>query len=162
MPDKADTKPTKPPLRRVPSDDCEVVVGGKSYYPHRGESLWFRGRQKIGQLRADWAFRRMGVELDEVSADPKAEDESDEAFLARLGKSHMESLRVTDQHYADVLEWIASRLVKWDWTDDDGKPLPELDGTTDPFARISDDEFFYIWRVLRGEGPAEVGEDGSD
>ena len=159
MPDKPETKATKPPLRRVPSDDCEVVVGGVTYYPHRGESLWFRGRQKIGQLRADWAFRRVGAELDEVAPDPKVEGETDEVFLARVAKSHLEGVRITDQHYADIVAWIAKRLVAWDWTDDDGNPLPNLDGTADPFAGISDDEMFYIWRTLRGEGPAEVGED---
>lgn len=155
---ESENKATKPPLRRVPSDDCEVVVNGTTYYPHRGESLWFRGKAKLGQLKADWSFRQVSRELDEVAPDPRAEGESDEEFLKRVAQAHLEGIRITDAHYDEIVTWISERLVKWDWTGDDSKALPKLDGTTKPFQKLSDDEMFYIWRTLRGEGPAEVGE----
>lgn len=41
---------SKPPAsaRRIPSDDCTVVVGDEVYYPHAGEWVEYRGRPSVG------------------------------------------------------------------------------------------------------------------
>ena len=156
MPDTKQAR-TKPELIRFPSDDCEITIGGETYYPHVGESLWFRGKPKIGQTKADWAFRRIGASLDEAAPDPRAEDETDDQFFERIGRSRLTQLALVETHYDDLLQWIATRLDRWDWTDDDGKPLPALDHTTAPLLLLSTDELFYIRNVLSGEAPAEVG-----
>lgn len=158
MPDKTRTK-SKPQLRRIPSDDF-VTRDGE--YPHVGESVWIKGRPTLALLRADWSFRLVGAELDAVKPEPQAEGESDKDFLARLQTAHEDAVRISRDHHTEIEEWVAKRIVKWDWTNDDDEPLPPLDGTPAPFEEISDDELFYLWKVAKGEAPAEVGEGGND
>lgn len=153
--------PSKPPLRRYPSDDCAVTVGGEIYYPHRGESLWLRGGAKYGQIKTSWSFTRISVALDEAAPDPKAESESDDEFRERAKRAHDDQLRIVEAHYDDLVTWLSRRIVRWDWTDDDGKLLPALDGTEAPFLDLTTDELFYLSRVVSGEAPAEVGNDDS-
>jgi hypothetical protein len=147
---------TKPQPRRVPSDDCEVSISGEKYYPHVGESLWVVGRPRLGEQKAQWAFLRISAELDEVTADPRAEGEADEAYRARVRESNEAQINVVEGHYDQLISWFAARINRWDWTDDKGDQLPPLDGTTKPFLSLTMDEVFYIKDVLLGEGPAEA------
>lgn len=153
-------KATKPQPRRVPSDDCEVVVGGKSYYPHVGESIWIIGGQKLGEKKSRWAFNRLSFKMDEIRPEPKTESESDEAYAERERAANYAGIDLVDKHYDEMIAWFAERVVKWDWTDDFGQPMPALDRTSAPFMKLTDYELYYIKDVLLGEGPAEVLKDG--
>lgn len=149
-------KATKPQPRRVPSDDCEVTIGGQSYYPHVGESLWVLGTESIGQMKSRWAFLYLSSELDEAKEDPRGEDETDEAYAERVNRANRERIKLIESQYDDLVAWFADRLDRWDWTNNRGKPLPELDGTIKPFMSLSMDEVYYIKSILTGEGPAEA------
>jgi hypothetical protein len=152
---------TKPQPRRVPSDDCEVSDGTTTFYPHVGESLWVIGSQTIGEMKARWAFSRLSADMDEIRPDPKMDGESDEAYAQRVKKGNAAGIELIEHHYDDMVRWFAERLAKWDWTDDYGDPLPPLDRTIAPFAKLKPEELFYIKDVLSGDGPAEVLTDAS-
>lgn len=148
---------TKPQPRRVPSDDFEIEISGEVYYPHLGESIWIVGQPTIGELKATWGFNRISVELDDVAADPPAEGEAPDEVERRQRDSRVKAVQLVENHYDDLLAWIAPRLSGWDWTDNDSNPLPQPDRTPAPLQCLTPDELFYIRSVLRGEGPAEVG-----
>ena len=149
--------PTKPKPRRVPSDDFSVEIGGETFYPHRGESIWVIGSPTIGELKATWSFNRISVMLDDIAPDPPAEGESPEAIGKRIRQSRSAAVKLVEDHYDDLLHWIAPRLADWDWTDNDGNPMPPPARTPGPLLGLTADELFYIRSVLRGEGPAEAG-----
>lgn len=128
----------KPPVRRVPSDDCEVTIAGVTYNPHEGEYVEVVGSASIAELKSLWAFDRISVELQAIQGDP---DEY-EKTTKRL-----------DEYYDDLCAWIARRVVDWDWTDDQGHPLPKPDGSLKPIQALRSDEIYYLRRVLRGESP---------
>lgn len=147
---------TKPQPRRVPSDDCEVTIGGKSYYPHVGESLWVIGSESIGQMKSRWAFLHLSAELDEAKEDPRGEGESEEQYAKRVERANGDRIKLIESQYDDLVHWFAERLDHWDWTDNRGDPMPSLNRTIEPFMSLSMDEVYYIKNVLSGEGPAEA------
>ncbi len=65
--------------------------------------------------------------------------------------------QLLEDHFEDLLRWTAPRLLSWNWTDAQGRPLPPLDGTPDPLRYLSPEELHYLRLVIRGEGPAEEG-----
>lgn len=136
------TGPERPEPIRVPSDECLVRIGDREYALHRGQSVWIVGTRTVGELQATWAFDRLSVELDRVRGEPNETERS---------------LALLEEHFERMLAWMARRLVRWDWTDATGQPLPPLDGTPEPLRYLSPDEVHYLRRVLRGEVTAEEG-----
>ncbi len=130
----------KPKPRRITSDDCEVSVDGETCTPHEGEWVEMFTNWAVGELKAINDFRRMRVKLDAV------EGENDEA--AR-------SMEIMEQAFEGVLESLAGRVVAWNWTDWQGRPLPQPDGTKEPLRRLHSDELLWLLNAGQGEAPAE-------
>lgn len=134
----------------IPSDECTVTIGGKTvdgktvggkeYHIHRGQSVTIVGTRSIGEMKASWGFNRLSIEID------GAKGEADEAQRVSL---------ILEEHYDALLDWMAKRVVSWDWTDQAGRPLALPDGTPEPLMALSPEELFYLMRILRGEGTAD-------
>lgn len=143
MPAKKDTAtPELPPAIRVPSDSCTVTVSGTEYHIHRGQSIWMVGTRTVGELQASWGFDRLSVRMNELKGEP---DE------------YGRTLELLENHFSDLLTWIAERLIDWDWTDQRGQPLPKPDGTPEPLRKLTPEEIHYLRQALRGEVAAESG-----
>jgi hypothetical protein len=113
----------KPPVRRVACDSYEVTIGGVTYYPHEGEWAEFRGGPS-------WQFLRDSAALASVRGSAvKDTDQTD--LIATIDR---------------LMEFLASRLVAWNWTDDSGKPLPPP--SVDVLQRIDQDEAQYLMGLL--------------
>lgn len=123
-----------------------MAIGGATYTPHEGEWVDVVGSASIAELKSLWAFDRVSVELQELEGSP---DES-KLVAKRL-----------DQYYDDLAAWIARRVVDWNWTDDQGHPLPKPDGTIGPIQALRGDEIYYLRRVLRGESPLVESQDST-
>lgn len=101
----AKKKPKKAPPRTVYSDDLVIYEDGEEYYPHRGEWVQVRGGMSWRMMKAATRFQRFqGMNTAEV----------DESELEEIVHA-----------YDQLLQMIVSKLVGWNWTDDQGEPLPE-------------------------------------
>lgn len=137
----------KPPSITVPSDDYEVVVDGKTYSPHEGEWVVVTPGATVA------SNRNMRTLVEMIPRLQAAEGEPDE---------QQQTIVILDDVNIELLEFLADRLVAWNWTDHRGRPLPELDGTTDPFARLPQQEVMYLVRVCQGQAPAVEKKDMSN
>ncbi len=140
--------PEIPEAIRIPSDECTVTVGGKEYHVHRGQAVEIVGTRSVGEMKASWAFNRLSVEIDAVKV---ADDATDKA----KDEANAKTMALLEDHYDGLLEWMAKRIVTWDWTGLNGLPLPIPDGTPGPLLALSPEELFYLMRILRGEGTAD-------
>lgn len=96
-------KASKPPLREVASDAITVTVDDVEYHPHAGERVWFRPGASSNAMRL----------ILKLQALQKATLTSDEA--AAFGALLQEAAT-----------YIASAVVRWDWTDINGDPMPPI------------------------------------
>lgn len=131
---------SKPQPRRVPSDDCAVVIDGDTYYPHEGEWVELVGSTTVGDFMALANLERVSVELDAARGEP------DEA---------LQMLRAMDGYFSQVCDGLARRVTAWTWTDDQSQPLPNPKGNPDAFAALRPDELKYLIGLARGEQAAD-------
>ncbi len=131
---------SKPTIRRVPSDDCEVDVGGETFNPHEGEWVEIQPGASIRELKSLWAFDRLSTDLDNLSGEP---DEK------------IRTLERLEVHFDALTEWVGRRVKAWNWTDDENQLMPQPDGTATPMRELKPQELYYLRRILRGEGPAD-------
>jgi hypothetical protein len=127
----------KPAPRRIPSDDCAVVVDGTTYYPHEDEWVEFVGTLTVGDLMALAQLERFGVELQ------AAEGDADQGI---------QTVRIMDRYFRQVCDGLARRVTAWSWTDDLGRPLPDPAGDPEAFAALRPAELTYLIGLARGEG----------
>ncbi len=140
-----DTGPTRPPLTWAASDDFETVVGGETYYPHRGEAVAFAEMGTIGDVELVFAFDKI-QNLDLAQLAPRQLMEAEEA---------LKLLRTR----------LRDAISDWTWTRRNGEryPAPPDD---DAIRALSLDEIGYLTRKLiagvvaltdRAEGLAKNG-----
>lgn len=134
---------TKPPPRRVPSDDFILEIDGETYTPHAGEWVEFVPTLPVGLFQAEARIRSLATQLDALKDDAGAipPDRLREANDLIAG------------HYDDLCNLLARLVVAWNWTDDRGQPLPQPDGTDRPFRLLSVDELYYLWQAAQGGNP---------
>lgn len=130
----------KPTPQCVPSDDCPVVADGDVFYPHEGETVTMFTQMSVGEWQHFEQIRRLGVELNALQGEP---DEAEQ------------TLRLLDQHFDDLCDMLATRVVDWDWTDNRGQPLPKPDGTPGPLKRLSSQELKWLINAGQGEMAAQ-------
>ena len=121
---------TKIPARKVQCDDLEITLDGKTYHPHAGETVSFRGGSFLNIL---------GVAADLASLS-EIDTESQDA-------SQVTEMRDKLNHAADE---VAPLIVAWTWTDDDGDaylspPSPDI------LRHLRFEELAYLATVSMGD-----------
>lgn len=129
-------KKSKPPARRVPSDDYTLVLDNETYYPHVGEWVEFRSRGSV-------ADTMLAIELSQLQG--SGPDELKE----HLGKSGT---------MADITGNLANNIKAWSWTNDDGEPFPSPPTARDIRA-LSFEEIGYLIGAQRGDQKAPESDD---
>jgi hypothetical protein len=46
-------------------------------------------------------------------------------------------------------------VLRWNWTDDAGRPYPQPEGDPEVFRRLRPEELMYLSKAVRGETPGE-------
>lgn len=128
----------KEPIRVVPSDDCEVVVGGVESHPHTGETVSLRGWFDMDALCLMYDFAEL---LGQVAA-----SEDEEAL--RL-------ITTSDPLLEKFIGALAPLVVSWTWTDAAGKPLPQPHLNAAAFRALSLGELVYLALLAAPRSPEE-------
>lgn len=139
MPDKKKAAGgNKIPPRRVPSDDFSVTDDGQEYFIHAGESVWVVPGTTVEEVRMLRAF-----------------DEAMPRILAAEGEANVMSVAidVLGDAFAKGVSVFRHRIAKWDWTDNDGNPLPQP-REEGAFDRLRAEEMTYLALVLQGANTA--------
>lgn len=129
----------KVPVRRYPSDSLVITVDGEAYRPHEGEWVEMRGGPS-------WDFMRDAANVTRLERTP-------------FNQLAPEDSRVMTESLDRLIEFLATRLVAWDWTDPDGKPLPSPSKAV--LGVIDRDEVLWLIQTLVAggvPGQAEVQE----
>ena len=127
----------KPLPKRVPSDDCAVLIDGAVYYPHEGEYVDVMPGMSVGELQSIEHLRRLGVEIQALEGEPDAQ--------SRL-------LALLDPHYEELYRLLAARLVAWNWTDDRGRAIGPPDDVAN-LRTLRPEELYYLLFAAQGETP---------
>ncbi len=136
----------KLPLREVDSSDCEVSLGreikdgkvtneGTPYRIHEGEKVWVL---PVNNLRESLALAHFGAFDNEGSDDDRRE-----------------SMLALERSLDDICSQLSKRVVKWDWTDMMGEPLPQPYRNPQVFHDLTEDEILWLVATARGESPGE-------
>jgi len=131
---------SKPQPKRLPSDDCKVIQGGETYYPHEGEWVEVLPGVTVDGVRQLHTLHELAPKL------LAAQGEADEQ--ARI-------LALMDGAFSEVARFLAPRLTAWNWTDDLGRPLPLPDGTPGPLGCLRQEELFWLISAAQGETPGK-------
>ena len=131
------TKPKKPPLRRIPSDDCLVVVEGEDYHPHTGEWVeTLHSGLTVGGIALARELHELGAKMTELEGADDVE---------------VESILLMDAGYQKIIPALRDHITAWSWTDLAGEPYPQP--RTDPavYARLDVREIVYLQGVALGQ-----------
>lgn len=125
----------KIPAKRVPSDDFTVTVEGVEYHPHEGEWVEIRPTMSVKSMKRINQLMAMQYAADSIDGD---EDEK-----------NIRMIELMTGYFDDITEAIETRVIGWNWTDNDGEPMPQpsAPGWIDV---ISIDEMMYLLGVLGG------------
>lgn len=129
----------KPVPRRIPSDDCAVIIDGAAIYPHEGEWVDIFSGISVGELQAMEHIRRLGVEISAVKG------EQDE---------YQKTLQLLDPHYDELYACLAGRLVGWTWTDDRGRALGDPSDLA-TLRKLRPEELYWLLFCVQGESPGQ-------
>lgn len=130
--------PLKPKvLRRIPSDDCVVVLGrrvekddkgkekvvdqGESHHLHRGEWVEFMPLVSVDEM----------IQFDRLMTSTGAE---------------------VDKNFRETCDIIALHIVRWNWTDFYSKRYPARP-TGAMIRSLHDQEVAWLIGAFRGHGP---------
>lgn len=134
--------PKKPPGRRIPSDDYTVVVDGEVYHPHEGETVWFTTFVSPRLFKSIQKFRELAVKENAIDSEDPQERASQLAVLQ-------------DQAYDELCGMLAQHVLRWDWTNEFGEPLPQPGGDPERIRALDALEINYLMStVTRGEARA--------
>lgn len=132
----------KPKPVEVPSDDCVVTIDGEQYTPHEGESVWLIPGLSVGAINAINSFTAIGTQMEAARGEP--DEYRRQAALA-------------DQALQGLCRALAPRIVRWNWTDAAGRPLPQPDGTPQRLQALESEEVAWLLAACQGETPARRG-----
>lgn len=126
---------SKIPPRRVSADSLVIKSGGESYRPHEGEYVEVAGGPS-------WSFMRDAAELTRLENTP---------FNQMTAEESRGLVAIIDR----IVTFLASRIVGWDWTDNQGQPLPAP--TAEVLGELEQVEVQWLVQVLiGGVAPAEA------
>lgn len=133
------SRPTKLPSITIPSNDYEVVRGGKRYWPHIGQELVISGQGSI-----DDVVLSMGL-----------------ASLQKLSDLTPEQARQAKETLELMLARSAAAIESWTWTDNKGEAYASPP-TAEVLRRLSPDEIAYInEKVISGGEETDAAKNGS-
>ncbi|MDY6957629.1 MAG: hypothetical protein SVK08_00595 [Halobacteriota archaeon] len=133
----------KIPPKKVKADDCMIYVGrviqdgkitdpGTPYAVHEGE--WVEVFP-VGSVQQTLNLFKL------VSA---ATEEQQEEGVKKLEAS-----------LTELCEELASHLVGWNWTDNNGDPLPQPHKNPEAIKLLTEDELLWLVSAVRGETQGE-------
>lgn len=129
----------------IPSDDFELEFDGVVYRLHEGESVRLFPSITAGDNKLTHQLMQAQAELEAVKGD---EDE------------RQKTVEFVDQINTQICLKLAKRVKSWTWTDEDGTPLPQPDGTAAVFLSLRQEELMYLWgKSLSRESPAAAKKD---
>ncbi len=141
----------KVPTKRVASDDCEITVDGIRYPVHKGESV------EVIPLASMQSFLSI-VSLGDLNNAPDAaalEAETDPEKRKKLEAQITAQAHQMQDALNQICEELSRRVVKWDWTDLMGEPLPQPCGKPDVLKALTSEELFWLRSVTMGEASGE-------
>ena len=160
--DKAIEKLKIPPVR-VKADDCPVQVGaiinedgdgfadeGKTYYLHKGEWVDVIPVTSIRSSFITYASQ----EEDELPEAPDDDDTSDKAIAIRRKRldAVFAASQRADDSFRESIVLLSNRVVRWNWTDLEGKALPQPWHRPDVIEQLHFDEVAWLRMALNREG----------
>lgn len=134
----------KPQAIEIKADSCVVTVNDVAYTPHEGESVWVIPGLTVGAINALTVLTQTSVAIDSARGEPD------------------EGQRVTaimDGTLQGLCRALAPRIVRWNWTDMRGEPLPQPDGTAAPLMALESEELFWLLSAVKGETPEQAKND---
>jgi len=138
----------KPQPIRIPSDNCIVTIDGVEYRPHENEWVEVLPGLKVGHQKLIAEMNALRAEFETLEDDAEQDDESGLAARRRINE-------LAAQYNDKMIDFLRQRLVAWNWTDELGRPLPELDGTERPFELLSAEELGWLLAACRGDVETE-------
>ena len=126
----------KPQPIEIGSDDCVVTINGEACTPHEGESVWIIPGLSVGAINALTTLTQTGVAMEAAKGEPD------------------EGARVTalmDGALQGLARGLAPRIVRWNWTDWLGNPMPQPDGTVGPLLALETEELYWLLSAVKGE-----------
>lgn len=136
---------TKPPVRRVPCDDCTVEIDGVEYRPHAGEYVEIVGGGSIEALQFAWRRVRPTPEPPEEASDKEKEVWREQRTAE------------VNSYFEELCAALARRVVAWSWTDDAGQPIPQPEGNPERLKILRPEELYFLRTACASEVPAERG-----
>ncbi len=126
--------------RRIPSDDFVFTIGGEGYKLHEGEWVEVLPGLSVADLRL---IQGVNALQDKLAASIGDTDEGVQTVVAM------------DESASQAIKLLQRRVVGWNWTDDQGEPLPSPVDNPKVFEELQLGELFYLVGLLVGEGPEE-------
>ena len=102
-------------------------------------------QQTIQQLQQQ--LQQAGIEL-QILGQALKDAEGDEAEMQRL-------LPRVSEPFELLCRMLSERILAWNWTDDRGRPLPEIGDDPAVFKCLRDEEVRYLIGLAQAEQPAE-------
>lgn len=130
----------KPALRRVPSDDLVIEEGGELYTPHAGEWVEILPGFRVADFRVVQALADLQVTMQAL----RGEDDGE-----------LRAMVAASEAYALTLAEIRTRVIRWSWTDDLGRPYPQPCDHPEVIDALRIEEVNYLGRVIRQQNPAQ-------
>ena len=130
----------KPQAIEIKSDDCTVTINGEPCTPHEGESVWIIPGLSVGAISALTTLTQTGVAMEAARGEPD------------------EGIRVTalmDGALQGLARGLAPRIVRWNWTDWLGQPMPQPDGRAAPLPALETEELYWLLSAVKGETPSQ-------
>ncbi|HLF76647.1 MAG TPA: hypothetical protein VJB57_04080 [Dehalococcoidia bacterium] len=133
------SKPKKPALVRVLSDDLMVPVGreGELLAIHEGEWVEVYQFESVADTKLANQLRGLSTALDAI----------DDADPERMLKTN----ELVAEHEEKLIVLLKPRLVRWCWTDDGGEPLPQPREDPDVLTRLRYEELFWLSLAVSGK-----------
>jgi len=141
---QTDAPPRWPEPLTLSSDSCDVDYGGRTYYPHQGETVTFIPGLTVAGMLLITRLASLGPAMQALDSDSTPSEQA--AVMAEFGAV-----------VKDMSDIVAPSIVGWTWTDRNGRPYGKSPAE-DPgvLNRLTVSELMYLTLVLRGETePAE-------
>ena len=128
----------KIPPRRIPSDECLIYVGrkiegdkivdnGTPYTVHKGEWVEVLPVTSVGEAIA----------------------------LAKMVRLNINNPAQMAEQLEQVCLGLSKRVINWNWTGLDEKPLPKPHNKPEVIKSLTEDEIAWLAMAAQGESPGE-------